>query len=225
MLSECLVDTTPQSHDYRLEVPVGMERFRRGLERVALDLHLHTPASHDWRGGEVSSAGFVARAVTQGLDGVAVTDHESGAWVDQLTAAAKGHDLAVIPGVEVSNLAGNEGIHLIVLFEIGTTSMDIDLFLGAIGCITGVGEKRKRGTATKGINEVLDEVQKRGGIVLLAHSQSSKGSLAEMRGAVRAGLVRHPAVLAAEATAEEFYDEEKRRSRYSRRLGLDAERE
>ena len=37
-----------------------IRRRRKGLERVALDLHVHTPASQDWRGKEVSPADFVA---------------------------------------------------------------------------------------------------------------------------------------------------------------------
>jgi ABC-type lipoprotein export system ATPase subunit len=187
--------------------------LRKGLERVALDLHVHTPASNDWRGGEITPDDLVARALEQGLDGIAITDHESGDWNDKVREAAKGRELAVIPGVEVSNLAGNEGIHLIVLFEVGTTTQDIDLFLGAIDCFTGVGEQRKRGTAKKGILEVLAEVRKRDAIAVLAHSQSSRGSLAEMRGDVRTELVRHPSVLAAEATAEDHFNEEKARQR------------
>jgi ABC-type lipoprotein export system ATPase subunit len=183
--------------------------LRAGLERVALDLHVHSPASHDWQGGDITPEDLVARAAAQGLDGIAITDHQSGAWVDKLREAAVPHGVAVIPGVEVNNLAGNEGIHLIVLFDLATTAADIDLFLGAIGCITGTGQHRKRGTATKGIIEVLDEVERRAAIAVLAHCQSSKGSLSEMRGDVRTELVRHPAVLAAEAPSEEYFDQTK----------------
>lgn len=60
---------------------------------------------------------------------------------------------------------------------------------------------------------MLDEIGKRGGIAVLAHCQSSKGSLAEMRGDVRTMLVRHPVVLAAEARAEEHYDETRQATR------------
>jgi hypothetical protein len=60
---------------------------------------------------------------------------------------------------------------------------------------------------------VLEEIEDRGGIAVLAHCQSSKGSLAEMRGDVRTMLVRHPVVLAAEARAEEHFDETKKATR------------
>src|SRR5262249_5190489 len=46
-------------------------------------------------------------------------------------------------------------------------------------------------------------------IAVLAHCHSSKGALGGMRGDLRTNIVRHRAVLAAEATAEDYYDEEK----------------
>jgi ABC-type lipoprotein export system ATPase subunit len=186
--------------------------IKPGLVRVALDLHVHTPASDDWREATATPEQIVSQAISRGLDGIAVTDHQTGEWVDRMRQAAEGTTLAIIPGVEINNLAGNEGIHLITLFACDTTAQDIDRFLAAIGALTGTGAARKRQTATKGIIEVLNEVAKFGGIAVLAHCQSSKGSLAEMRGAVREELVRHPAVLAAEAPAEEYFDEGKRSS-------------
>lgn len=191
----------------------GIDDLRAGLERVALDLHVHSPASHDWRDGGVSAADLVARALDQGLDGIAITDHESGQFIDQLRAAAEGSGLTIIPGVELNNLAGNEGIHLIALFNLDMTATDVDHFLSSIGALKGTGANVTRGTATEGLLEVLEEIKKRGGIAVLAHCQSSKGSLAEMRGPVRTMLVRHPVVLAAEAKAEEHFDGAKKASR------------
>jgi ABC-type Mn2+/Zn2+ transport system ATPase subunit len=187
-----------------------MSTKRRGLERVAFDLHVHTPASPDWQGGHVSANDLVAHAVTTGLEGIAVTDHGSGDWVDLVKAAATGTHLVVFPGVELNNLAGNEGIHLICLFETDVTSADIDRFLTTIGVLRGAGERRERGTATKGILEILDELERFPGIAVLAHCQSSKGALGAMRGDLRTRLVQHPAVLAAEAPAEDFHDQQKR---------------
>jgi ABC-type lipoprotein export system ATPase subunit len=187
-----------------------MSAIRSGLERVAFDLHVHTPASEDWRGGEIAPEDIVEHALSVGLSGIALTDHGSGAWVDTVKAAAANTDLVVFPGVELSNLAGNEGIHVNCLFELDVTSDDIDRFLTTIGVLRGAGDRRERGTATKGLLEVLDEVERFGGIAVLAHSQSSKGALSEMRGDVRAQLVQHRAVLAAEAPAEDFHDEQKR---------------
>lgn len=173
---------------------------------MALDLHVHSPASDDWRGGTVTPEDFIARAKAAGLDGIAITDHNSGEWVDRLKAAAGAEEFAVFPGVEVSNLAGTQGVHLIVLFAMDTTSADIDRFLGEIGSLRGTGDNLIRGSATKGYLEVLDCVNAWGAIAVLAHSQSSKGSLKELRGDVRKQVIRHQAVLAAEAPSEDYFD-------------------
>ena len=150
-----------------------------------------------------------------GLDGIAVTDHNTGDWVDGVKQAAQALESTpvIFPGVEVSGLAGNEGIHLLVLFRLDTTSRDIESFLAAIGIVRGTGADATRGTTNKGIVEVLGIVREWEGIAVLAHSQSSKGALASMRGEVRASVIRHPAVLAVEASAKDYYDPTKERLR------------
>lgn len=184
-----------------------------GLRRVAMDLHVHTPASHDWNDDACAPADLVQQALNVGLQGIAITDHQTGDWVDRVKEASKGTDLAVFPGVEVDTLAGSTGVHILALFDLGTSSQDIDRFLAAIGAVGGVGEDRRRTTATKGILEVLDEIQERNGIAILAHCQSTKGTFSEMRGEVRTQVVQHPAVLAVEARAADFYDKAKASSR------------
>lgn len=155
---------------------------------------------------------IVEQALAVGLNGIAVTDHQTGEWVDRVKEAAEGTDLVVFPGVEVNNLAGATGIHLVTLFDLDATSQDIDRFLAAIGAVTGVGDSRRNQAATD-IIQVLDTVYERNGIAVLAHCQSSKGVLAEMRGEVRTRVVQHPAVLAVEAPASEFEDQEKAKVR------------
>lgn len=184
----------------------AQKSIRDGLRRVALDLHVHTPASHDWQGGEVSPEKVVQRAIDAGLSGIAVTDHQTGEWIDRVKAAAADTELVVFPGVEVNQLSGIKGIHLVVLFDVDASSQDIEGFLSAIGAVAGVGKERKKQTATVGILQVLDKVHELGGIAVLAHCQSAKGVLGEMKGDVRTKIVQHPAVLAAEAPAADFYD-------------------
>jgi histidinol phosphatase-like PHP family hydrolase len=182
--------------------------LRDGLRRVALDLHVHTPASHDWGDGAIEPKEIVERALAAGLNGIAVTDHQTGEWIDRVKDAARGSDLVVFPGVEVNNLAGAAGIHLVILFDLDATSQDVDRFLAAIGAFSGVGDSRRNQAATD-IIEVLDKAYERKGIAVLAHCQSSKGVLSEMRGEVRTRVVQHPGVLAVEAPASEFHDQEK----------------
>ena len=186
---------------------------RHGLERVALDLHVHTPASEDWTGGDITPEELVERSLASGLDGIAITDHETGEWIDRVKAAVEGCPLVVFPGVELNSLAGNEGIHLLCLFDLDVTSADIDRFLTTIGVLRGAGVRRERGSALKGPLKVLNALQDFGGISVLAHCRSTKGALGAMRGDLRTKLVQHPAVLAAEAPAKEYWDANKRHAR------------
>lgn len=192
------------------QIAGGTSPRRPGLERVALDLHVHTPASKDWRDSTPTAEEFVHHAISRGLQGVAITDHTTGAWVDQLSAAAKGTGLTIFPGVELNNLAGNEGVHLVAIFDTEFTSVDIDRFLTTVGALSGSGTRTRRGSATSGPVQVLDAVHEFGGIAVLAHCGTSKGALAGMRGDLRTQIVRHPALLAAEASPDDFYDEAKK---------------
>jgi predicted metal-dependent phosphoesterase TrpH len=73
--------------------------------RVRLDLHNHTRHSPDSR---VRPADLVHRAQALGLDGIAITDHNSTAGVGSAMEAAKDlTDFVVIPATEVSTVAGH----------------------------------------------------------------------------------------------------------------------
>jgi len=77
------------------------------------------------------------------IDCLAITDHNSGAWIDHLKAAydrmqeqadrrtpPEGfRELHLFPGVEITV---NAGIHLLALFRKDTTTSDIDTLLGKV---------------------------------------------------------------------------------------------
>ena len=70
--------------------------LREGLQFKKLDLHLHTPASACFANKTVTGKDIVNAALSAGLDGIAVTDHNSGAFIDVVKEAAKGTSLARI---------------------------------------------------------------------------------------------------------------------------------
>ena len=183
--------------------------IRGGLQRVALDLHVHSPASHDWQGPTIDPDDFIRAVASSGLQGIALTDHASGAWIDAVKAPARAAGVTVFPGLELNNLAGNEGIHIVALFDTEFTEADADRFLTSVGALTGTGTKLRRGSATAGPIEVLDSIRAFGGIAVLAHCATSKGALGGMRGDLRTQIVQHPALLAAEAPPEDYHDAEK----------------
>lgn len=108
-----------------MSAPTLATSHTAGLRFVKLDLHLHTPASECFADRSVSAQAIVKEALEKGLDGIAVTDHNSGAWVDEVKQAATGSGLVVFPGCEVSCMGGERGIHIIAIFDPACTRAGI----------------------------------------------------------------------------------------------------
>ena len=77
----------------------------RASDERSFDLHLHSTYSPD---GEMSPADLVRTAVARGLNGIALTDHNSTGGIKQAREeAAKFSGFLVIPGIEVSSREGH----------------------------------------------------------------------------------------------------------------------
>lgn len=66
---------------------------------LRLDMHVHTNYSHD---GRDSPRAMVMRAAQMGLDGLAITDHNTQEGVGEALDAGRDLGIMVIPGVEAS---------------------------------------------------------------------------------------------------------------------------
>ena len=80
-----------------------------------IDLHVHTNASD----GEFSPEETVDKAVNAGLKAIAVTDHDTVSCVDRAIEYAKGKNIEIVPGIEIScyeKEKGFEEVHIIGLF-------------------------------------------------------------------------------------------------------------
>src|SRR5207249_1020190 len=100
------------------------------------------PASADFDKRQMSPDDFVSAAIRKGVDGIAITDHNTAEWIDQIKEAAKGK-LAVFPGVEITAAGGKEGgIHIIAIFDVTATTKAIENLLGALGIRAGEYGKR-----------------------------------------------------------------------------------
>jgi len=74
-----------------------------------VDLHLHSTASD----GQFSPSELVAMALERKLLAIAITDHDTTAGVDEALEAARGTELEVIPGVEISCDVPHEEVHVL----------------------------------------------------------------------------------------------------------------
>ncbi len=73
------------------------------------DLHTHSTDSD----GTTTVEDNVARAVERGLDGIAVTDHDTMSGVPRALAAAEGTGLGIIPGTEFSAELSGSSVHVL----------------------------------------------------------------------------------------------------------------
>jgi len=74
-----------------------------------VDLHIHTTASD----GLLTPAEVVRTALEKGLSAIAITDHDTTDGLDEALAAAQGHELEVIPGIELSAEQGSREAHIL----------------------------------------------------------------------------------------------------------------
>jgi len=150
------------------------------------DFHSHTPASEDYGKGpdqnllkQRTAHEWLLDYMKAGIDCVAITDHNSGAWIDILKHAYNQlveekpegfRTIYLFPGVEISV---NGGIHVLAIFGNEKTTADIDSLLGAIHF------RGTRGTSNavteKSLIEVVNEITTRGGIAIPAHVDEPHG--------------------------------------------------
>ena len=113
------------------------------------------------------------------IDCVAITDHNSGAWIDRLKVALAAMEaeppdgfrpLYLFPGVELSV---NGGFHLLAIFGLETNSAAIDTLLGAVDYRGTKGDSDDV-TGKSGF-EVVRAVLEQGGIPIPAHADCDKG--------------------------------------------------
>jgi len=135
---------------------------------------------------DLSPEDWLLRYMQANIDCVAVTDHNSGAWIDRLkdgyeglrSRAADGsapsgfRRLTLFPGVEISVQGG---FHLLAIFDPATSSSDIDSLLGSVGYRGTKGDSN--GVTRRGAAEVVNEILQFGGVPVPAHVDRSKGLL------------------------------------------------
>ena len=122
-----------------------MAENQTGARFWKFDLHTHTPASIDYGKGQnqaelknTTPKDWLLDYMRARIDCVAVTDHNSGEWINPLKNALQELEseqhpdfrkLYLFPGVEISVQGG---IHLLAIFDPDKTTSDIDRLLGAV---------------------------------------------------------------------------------------------
>lgn len=148
----------------------------RGLQFRKLDLHVHTPASRCYEFPDHTAEEIVQAALQKGLDGIAVTDHNTAAWIEAMQQATASTPLTIFPGVEIST---HEGYHVVALFDEDVQQAEVESFLGGIG-IKAQDHGRSDVLCQKSVYEVLDLIHEWDGLAILAHIDAHKGAFYEL---------------------------------------------
>lgn len=167
-------------------MPVVSRSLINGAKWWKFDFHTHTPASHDYGKGsgqrelqDRSPRDWLLDFMRAEIDCVAVTDHNSGQWVDQLKAeltrlSRENHPdfrpLHLFPGVEISV---NGGVHLLAIFPETFATADITAALATCGFDGTHGNTDE--CTTKSLSEVISVVVRRGGLAIPAHVDKENG--------------------------------------------------
>jgi energy-coupling factor transporter ATP-binding protein EcfA2 len=145
----------------------------KGTRWYKCDLHLHTIESLCFLDREVTAEQWVARALEQGLNCVAVTDHNSALGIKAIQEAAKGTSLTVFPGVEIT--CDTSKIHLLILFDPSKGEDDVKSFLSKCD-IEHFQYGQNDATTTKSVFEIADiATQKCDALIIPAHIDEYSG--------------------------------------------------
>ena len=139
----------------------------------AIDFHVHTPGSQDAAEENFGTPReIVDAAIACGLDAIAITDHNTTEWCEQVAEAAQGTQLVVLPGVEISTSEG----HLLAVWEEGTSSDAIDELLVQLGI--GRKDRGRLDIATRyGFADAAKAVIDCDGVPIAAHIDKPRGLL------------------------------------------------
>ena len=143
------------------------------------DFHTHTPKSMDFNDKTMTPEDWLKAFMEKGIDCVAITDHNSGEWVDRLKQTLKElqenkpqwfRPIYLFPGVEIS---ANGNVHILAIFGCNRNKSDIDNLLDAVKYNGTKGDSDA--VTTKSITEVVDEIAERGAIPIPAHVDIKRG--------------------------------------------------
>ena len=169
-----------------------LSRAGRACSYYRVDLHVHSPDSSDYSGDtSISAYKFVSEFVSRGCDLIAITDHNTGTYIDRAIAARneiatkEGNNITILPGVE---LYVSPGVHLLAILPEGGSAAISDL-LSRLGLPV-----EQHGDTSALISQPIEDiariVHQRRGLLIGAHCNSTHGIVEELDGQPRLEWLR-----------------------------------
>lgn len=159
-----------------------------GSRWYKFDFHTHTPASSDHKAPNETEIDWLKALMLAEVDCVALTDHVSGSWINRIKATYAELDtteewyrpLHIFPGSEITVSTGQSRVHILAIFDPQCDEATITAVLGQCGIVQGQGDAEVT-CATESVDNVIDIVQRAGGIAIPAHIDGPKGLLHEIQ--------------------------------------------
>lgn len=159
----------------------------KGAEKVRIDLHVHTPASHDFQRGSFPEQDAYLNLLDQALEKkvyiLAITDHNTFEGYNHLKKLLekeeireKYSEILILCGIEITCFSK----HLIAIFPEDFDANKQRSFLEAIGIEESVQGTEDALADNLGPALLIDKVFENGGFAVLAHADSQKGFLQNM---------------------------------------------
>ncbi len=168
------------------------------MQWYKMDLHLHTPASADWQEPGVGYLDLLRRAEMQGLDIIAITDHNTVAGCAALQAEIQqldllqrlgriqpeeqqrldeyrriGNRILVLPGFEFT---ATLGFHILAIFPPETSIRTLEHLLLELNVPADrLDEGATEVGATTDVLTAYQVIDEAGGLVVAAHANTSHG--------------------------------------------------
>lgn len=159
---------------------VDNKQYNRGSEWRKWDLHLHTPASYDYKNKLVTNEEIIKKLKENDISVVAITDHHimDVEKIKNLQTLGEKENITILPGIEFcSESRGKEPIHFIGIFS---EISDISYIWNEVNTKTNIATQKKSGKKDNEIHCKLEEtcvlIKKLGGIVSI-HAGNKSNTL------------------------------------------------
>jgi len=185
-----------------------MKNLIHGARWWKFDFHNHTPASDDFGKGDathmaITPQDWLMMYMNAGIDCVAVTDHNTGKWIDTLQAAYSEmqsatptgfREIHIFPGVEIT---ASNNVHILAIFDKGSDTTVVTALLGAVNFPTASFGKFDA-VSSLTVEEIINEIHKAKGVAIPAHVDKACGMFTVVAGVTLTQTLRTDGLLAIE---------------------------
>ena len=185
-----------------------MESLIHGAKWWKFDFHNHTPASDDFGKDDslhkaITPEDWLMMYMNAGIDCVAITDHNSGKWIDILQTAYTAmvttpptgfKPIHIFPGVEIT---ASNNIHVLAIFDKTADSSKVSALLGAVNFPSDSFGKFDA-VSSLTVEEIINEIHKANGIAIPAHVDKVSGLFKQVTGVTLTQTLKIEGLLAIE---------------------------